>query len=89
MKKHILIAVVAVFAGSSAFANQPEGNKRKDKIKAQFDAMDFDKDGRVSFAEAKKANNKKVMAKFGLIDSDPKDGHITLAELKAFKKRKK
>jgi len=78
------LCVFGLFAYSQTIAQQPP--KKKNGAKETIEKLDLDKDGKVSMAEAQKAEKGKLKTHFKEIDKNA-DGFVDLEELKAFRQQ--
>jgi Ca2+-binding EF-hand superfamily protein len=75
MKTLLISAAAMVLTAGAAHAQQQHAGRG-------FEAMDADKDGRVSAAEFQKVRGERLAGMFARVDTD-KDGRVTAAEAEA------
>jgi Ca2+-binding EF-hand superfamily protein len=83
----MVVMLISMFTTVQSFAQDKEKRQRPDGGK-MFATLDTDNDGKISVAEADKAQRGKLKENFVTIDTN-KDNYLDKEELKAYREKRK
>lgn len=84
IKKTIVASALTLLLGVSVSYAQQTGEKQNPDHQSMFERLDTDKDGKISKAEADKAEKGRLKDNFSKIDTNG-DSFITKEEMKIFR----